>query len=104
MASVFITCAVTGSGDTVGKSDKVPVTPTQIADDCIAAAKAGAAIVHIHVRDPLTGKGARHPELYAEVVDRVRISTGSIRGVAGGREFEPKSIAMSFGVTSQCWR
>jgi uncharacterized protein (DUF849 family) len=74
MPSVFITCAVTGSGDTVGKSDKVPVTPAQIADDCIAAAKAGAAIVHIHVRDPLTGKGARHPELYAEVVDLVRSS------------------------------
>ena len=73
MPSVFITCAVTGSGDTVGKSDKVPVTPEQIADDCIAAAKAGAAVVHIHVRDPLTGKGARDPDLYAEVVERVRV-------------------------------
>lgn len=72
--SVFITCAVTGSGDTVGKSDKVPVTPDQIAADCIAAAKAGAAIVHIHVRDPLTGAGARHPDLYAEVVEQVRNS------------------------------
>jgi uncharacterized protein (DUF849 family) len=74
MPSVFITCAVTGSGDTVGKSDKVPVTPDQIAADCIAAAKAGAAVVHIHVRDPLTGKGARHPDLYAEVVEQVRNS------------------------------
>ena len=72
--AVFITCAVTGSGDTVGKSDKVPVTPDQIAADCIAAAEAGAAIVHIHVRDPLTGKGARHPDLYAEVVEQVRNS------------------------------
>jgi 3-dehydrocarnitine:acetyl-CoA trimethylamine transferase len=74
MSSVFITCAVTGSGDTVGKSDKVPVTPTQIANDCIAAAKAGAAVVHIHVRDPITGQGARNPDLYAEVVDIVRSS------------------------------
>jgi uncharacterized protein (DUF849 family) len=74
MPSVFITCAVTGSGDTVAKSDKVPVTPDQIAADCIAAAEAGAAIVHIHVRDPLTGKGARHPDLYAEVVEQVRNS------------------------------
>ena len=74
MSSVFITCAVTGSGDTVSKSEKVPVTPVQIADDCIAAAKAGAAVVHIHVRDPITGTGARHPDLYAEVVDRVRSS------------------------------
>jgi len=72
MSSVFITCAVTGSGDTVGKSDKVPVTPGQIADDCIAAARAGAAVVHIHVRDPITGAPARHPDLYAEVVERVR--------------------------------
>ncbi len=74
MPSVFITCAVTGSGDTVGKSDKVPVTPQQIADECIAAAKAGAAVVHIHVRDPLTGKGSREDGLYAEVVERVRSS------------------------------
>lgn len=74
MSSVFITCAVTGSGDTSGKSDKVPVTPEQIANDCVAAAKAGAAVVHIHVRNPITGAGARQPDLYAEVVERVRAS------------------------------
>jgi uncharacterized protein (DUF849 family) len=71
---VFITCAITGAGDTTGKSAKVPVTPKQIAESAIEAAKAGAAIVHIHVRDPETGKGARDPKLYAEVVDRVRSS------------------------------
>ena len=74
MSSVFITCAVTGSGNTVDKSDKVPVTPEQIAAECIAAAKAGAAIVHIHVRDPITGAGSRDVALYTEVVDRVRSS------------------------------
>jgi uncharacterized protein (DUF849 family) len=74
MSSVFITCAVTGSGNTVDKSDKVPVTPEQIATECIAAAKAGAAIVHIHVRDPITGMGSRDVALYSEVVDRVRSS------------------------------
>ena len=74
MSSVFITCAVTGSGDTVGKSDKVPVTPEQIAADCIAAAQAGAAVTHIHVRDPITGAGSRETDLYAEVVERVRAS------------------------------
>ncbi len=52
---VFITCAVTGAGETTGKSDLVPVTPKQIADDAIAAAKAGAAIAHCHVRNPDTG-------------------------------------------------
>ena len=71
---VFITCAVTGAGDTTGKSDKVPITPKQIAESAIEAARAGAAIVHIHVRDPATGKGARDPKLYAEVVDRIRSS------------------------------
>ena len=69
---VFITCAVTGSGLTAHKSDRVPVTPAQIADDCIAAARAGAAVVHVHVRDPETGLPARAVELYEEVCDRVR--------------------------------
>ena len=55
---VFITCAVTGSGDTAGKSRHVPITPKQIADSAIDAAKAGAAVVHCHVRDPETGAPA----------------------------------------------
>jgi len=71
---VFITCAITGSGDTTGKSDKVPVTPKDIAASAIEAAKAGAAIAHIHVRDPETGAGARDVALYREVVERVRDS------------------------------
>lgn len=70
--NVIITCAVTGSGDSAGKSPHVPVTPKQIADSSIEAAKAGAAIVHIHVRDPKTGAPARDVKLYAEVVDRIR--------------------------------
>jgi len=69
---VFITCAVTGSGDTTGKSDKVPVTPAQIADSAIEAARAGAAVVHCHVRDPDTGKPSRDPALFREVTDRIR--------------------------------
>jgi uncharacterized protein (DUF849 family) len=68
----FITCAVTGSGDSAGKSDKVPVTPQEIADAAIEAAKEGAAIAHIHVRDPKTGAASRDPELYRQVVDRIR--------------------------------
>ena len=71
---VFITCAVTGAGDSAGRSDKVPVTPTQIAAAAIEAAHAGAAIAHIHVRDPATGRGSRDPALYNEVVARVRES------------------------------
>jgi uncharacterized protein (DUF849 family) len=68
----FVTCAVTGAGDTTGKSDRVPVTPEQIADSALEAARAGAAIVHLHVRDPQTGKAARDPALYREVVQRIR--------------------------------
>ena len=71
---VFITCAVTGSGRTADKSDKVPVTPQQIADACVEAANAGAAIAHIHVRDPQTGLPSRSPALYKEVVACVRDS------------------------------
>tara|TARA_R110002020_G_scaffold176756_27_gene369341 strand:- start:1553 stop:2446 length:894 start_codon:yes stop_codon:yes gene_type:complete len=70
----FITCAVTGSGQSHVKSDKVPVTPQQIADACVEAAKAGAAIAHCHVRDPETGNPSRDPALYREVVARVRDS------------------------------
>ncbi len=73
--SVFITCAVTGSGDTAAKSDKVPVTPAQIADDCVAAALAGAAIVHVHVRDPDTGAPVRNVGYYEEVAERVRANS-----------------------------
>ena len=71
---VFITCALTGAGDTTGRSDKVPVTPAEIAEAGIEAAQAGAAIVHVHVRDPETGRPARDPALYREVVERVRES------------------------------
>ena len=69
---VFVTCAVTGAGDTVGRSELVPVTPEQIADAAIEAARAGAAVAHIHVRDPDTGRGARDPALYRAVVERIR--------------------------------
>lgn len=71
---VIVTCAVTGSGDTADKHPDLPITPAQIATAAIDAAKAGAAIVHCHVRDPETGKGTRDVKLYAEVVDRIRSS------------------------------
>ncbi len=70
----FITCAITGAGETTSRSDKVPVTPEQIAESALGAARAGAAVVHIHVRDPQSGKGGRDPKLFKEVVDRIRAS------------------------------
>jgi uncharacterized protein (DUF849 family) len=71
-SEVFITCAVTGSADSVGKNRNVPVTPAQIAASALEAHAAGAAIVHLHVRDPHTGAASRDPALFREVVDRVR--------------------------------
>ena len=71
---IIITCAVTGGGELGKNSGAVPVTPKDIAHSAIDAAKAGAAIAHIHVRDPQTGKGSSEIALYAEVVDRVRSS------------------------------
>ena len=70
----FVTCAITGAGDTSARSDKVPVTPEQIAESALGAARAGAAVVHIHVRDPQTGKGGRDPKLFRDVVQRIRAS------------------------------
>jgi len=72
ITEAFITCAVTGAGDTVARSEHVPVAPEQIADSALDAARAGAAIVHIHVRDPETGQGARDPRLFRAVVERIR--------------------------------
>ena len=71
---VIITCALTGAGDTVGRSEHVPVTPEEIAESGIAAARAGATVVHVHVREPGTGKGSREVSYYREAVERIRAS------------------------------
>jgi len=84
-SEVIITCAVTGAGDTAGKHPAIAVTPAQIADAAIEAAHAGAAVAHIHVRNPDTGKFSRDPNLCAEVVDRIRASgTDVIINLAAG--------------------
>ncbi len=71
---VFITCAVTGSGGTQDRSPHVPRSPAQIAESALAAARAGAAVVHCHVRDPETGAPSRDPALYRELTERIRDS------------------------------
>jgi uncharacterized protein (DUF849 family) len=75
---VFITCAVTGAGPGPRKNQHVPVTPEQIAADVLAVAEAGAAIAHVHVRDPATTEGSRDTALYADVLERVRAVNQSI--------------------------
>jgi uncharacterized protein (DUF849 family) len=90
---VFITCAVTGSGGTQDRSPHVPRSPKQIAESAIAAAKAGAAVVHCHVRDPETGKPSRKLEYYREVTERIRDSDTDVvlnltAGMGGDIYFE----------------
>ena len=91
---VFITAALTGSGSTQDRSDKVPRSPEQIATAAIDAAKAGAAVVHCHVRDPETGAPDRAVHLYREVVERIRESDTDVvinltAGMGGDIVFGP---------------
>jgi uncharacterized protein (DUF849 family) len=93
---VFITCAVTGSGATQDRSPHVPRSPKEIAESAIAAAKAGAAVVHCHVRDPETGKPSRRPDLYREVTERIRDADTDVvlnltAGMGGDMLFGPPS-------------
>lgn len=78
LKEIILTCAVTGAGEIQEKSPHVPVTPVEIADSAIEAGETGAAVVHIHVRDPETGKAARQYELYSEVVERIRASKSDV--------------------------
>lgn len=99
---VFISCAVTGAGDTVGKHPDIPVTPKQIADAALEAARAGAAIAHCHVRDPETGVGSRNPALYREVVERIRESDTDViinltSGMGGDLAIGHGESPMDFG-------
>jgi uncharacterized protein (DUF849 family) len=96
---VIVTCAVTGAGDTTGKSPHVPITPEQVANSAIEAAQAGASVAHIHVRDPITGKGSRDKLLFKETVDRIRESKTDIvinltAGMGGDWVPSEKNMAM----------
>ena len=99
---VIVTCAVTGAGDTVGRHPAIPVTPKQIADAAIEAAKAGATVAHCHVRNPETGKPSRDVALYREVVERIRSSGVDViinltAGMGGDLEIGPGEKPMEFG-------
>ena len=103
----IITCAVTGSGDTAGKHPDLPKSPEEIATAAIEAAKAGAAIAHIHVRDPETGKPRRDVELYREVVDRVRDSATDViinltTGMGGDLYLGPDDDPLKFTDDTDC--
>ena len=99
---VFITCAVTGSGATQDRSPHVPRSPKDIADSALAAAEAGAAVVHCHVRDPVTGAPSRDPELYRELTEYVRASPVDVvlnltTGMGGDLILGPVAVASTAG-------
>ena len=105
--NVIVTCAVTGSGDSVDKHPAIPVTPKEIASAAIEAAKAGAAIAHIHVREPDSGKPSRSVELYSEVVSRIRESNVDIiinltTGMGGDLFLGPDEEPMNFSDNTDC--
>jgi uncharacterized protein (DUF849 family) len=100
-SEVFITCAVTGSADSVKKNANVPVTPAQIATSALDAHAAGAAIVHLHVRDPQTGAASRDRALFREVVDRIRQKNSEVilnltGGMGGDLLIGPEHAPLSF--------
>lgn len=100
-SEAFITCAVTGSADSVRKNPNVPVTPAQIAASALEAHAAGAAIVHLHVRDPQTGQASRDPALFREVVERIRSRNGEVilnltGGMGGDLMFGPEESPLAF--------
>jgi len=99
---VFITCAVTGSADSARKNPHVPVTPAQIAASALAAHAAGAAIVHVHVRDPQSGLASRDPGLFREVVERIRGENRDVilnltGGMGGDLMIGPEHAPLEFG-------
>ncbi len=104
---VIITCAITGAGDTVGKSPNVPVTPEQIATSALEAAGAGATVVHCHVRDIATGKGSRRVDLYREVMERIRAKNTDViinltAGMGGDVVIGEGEKPLDFGEGTDC--
>ena len=103
----IITCAVTGSGDTAAKHPGLPKSPAEIATAAIEASKAGAAIAHIHVREPGSGKPSRDVELYREVVTRIRDSGADIilnltTGMGGDLYLGPDDNPLEFRAETDC--
>jgi uncharacterized protein (DUF849 family) len=101
-SEAFITCAVTGSADSVRKNPNVPVTPAEIAASALEAHAAGAAIIHVHVRDPRSGLASRDPALFREVVERIRNRNRDVilnltGGMGGDILIGPPQSPLAFG-------
>lgn len=111
---VIITCAVTGSIHTPTMSPYLPITPDQIATDAIAAAEAGAAMLHLHARNPETGKPDQNPDLFRQFMPRIKQSTDAILNITTGgglgmsledrlaptKQLKPEVCSMNMGSTN----
>ncbi|MCX7370999.1 MAG: 3-keto-5-aminohexanoate cleavage protein [Alphaproteobacteria bacterium] len=84
MAKIIITCAVTGAIHTPSMSEHLPITPEQIAEQSIAAAEAGASIIHLHARDPIDGRPSPDPELFMAFLPRIKQSTDAVINITTG--------------------
>ena len=103
MGHAFLTCAIVGNFTTRAQNENLPITPSQIADDCLAAEAEGAAIVHIHVRDPISEQPSMDTLLYREVVDRIRAQSVAARGDMDG--VCDRQVGLSHGgAVGNCWR
>lgn len=103
----ILSCAVTGGRDTLHRHPDIPVTPKQIAQAAVDAAKAGAAIAHLHVRDPETGKPSRRIDLFEEVVERIRESDTDViinltTGIGGDLYLGPDDDVLNFAEETDC--
>lgn len=97
---IILTCAVSGGHNNQDKHPNYPITPEHIANDCINAAKVGAAIAHIHVRDPQTGMRSGDPALFREVVERIRDASSDVLinlTTSEGARFSPGEVDASVG-------
>src|SRR5882757_1125094 len=84
MSKIIISCAVTGAVHTPSMSPYLPVTPDQIASQAIEAAEAGASILHLHARDPATGRPTPDPEVFMQFLPRIKQSTDAVINITTG--------------------
>ena len=84
MSKVIITCAVTGAIHTPSMSPNLPVTPEEIIEASLGAAEAGAAIIHLHARDPVTGKPDQSPEAFAKFLPQIKARTNAVINLTSG--------------------
>lgn len=100
MRKIIITCAVTGSIHTPSMSPYLPITPDEIAADALAAAEAGASVIHLHARDPVTGKPSPDPKLFEQFLPRIKQGCDAILNITTGGGM---GMSMDDRLAAACW-